>query len=470
MMLSYRRSYEGLPLLLTGLGWLWYGANAPLSLIFALPPGLMLLLSGCSLFLRLGDSRAPRFAALGGLLGTGIALPILFCGQVLPGFCLLTGSAASFLVAGMVSVRRYLPVERVPAPQLSARLAAEVAIDEAMLGTLEFTGPILIKKDPHSIGREVRAARELFQERGWLGMPAGYHREPPLLTDPHLRRRREMGIEFEQLSFTSDYEPWPDEPGRDRWLGYSANHRSHAWILRQPDPGQPWLLCVHGQGMGLPRLDFRAFRALRLWRRFGLNLAFPILPLHGPRTVGRWPRESVFRGDVLDAIHAETQALWDLRRLLTWIRAQGATRIGVYGLSLGGYTAALLASLDSHLACVIAGIPPSDLTALIGYHISPWQQRRAERAGLHFAELSEVMRVVSPLAFTPCVPGAQRAIFGAVADRLVPTRQVLDLWCHWERPALLWYQGSHLSFMLHETVTAFVEDRLRRAELIQPPH
>lgn len=471
MTLSHRRPYEALPPLLTGLGWLWYATgNTPLGLIFVLPPGLLLTLSGCSLLLHPGDSRPPRFAALGGLLGTVVALPILFWGSVLPGFCLLIGSAASVLVAGMASVRRYVSAEEAPEPKLSVRLAAEVAIDEATLGMLEFAGPILVKKDPDSIGREVRAAHELFQEQGWLGAPATYHRAPPLLTNPQLRWRREAGLDFEQLSFASDYEPWPDEPGRDRWLGYNTNHHSHAWILRQPDPGQPWLLCIHGQGMGLPRLDLRTFRALRLQRRFGLNLAFPILPLHGPRTVGRWPRESVFRGDILDAIHAEAQALWDLRRLLTWIRAQGATRIGVYGLSLGAYTGALLASLDSHLACVIAGIPPSDLTALIGYHISPRQQRRAERAGLHFAELGEVMRVVSPLALTPCVPRAGRAIFGAVVDCLVPTRQVCDLWYHWERPALLWYQGSHLSFMLHETVTAFVEDRLRQAELIQLPH
>ncbi len=466
MVLSHRRSYEALLPLLTGLGWLWYAGGAtPLGLIFVLLPGLMLSLSGGFLLLRPDDSRFSRFAALGGLLGTVAALFMLFSGSVLMDLCLLMGSATSFLVAGMVSVRRYASAEEAPAPKLSVRLAAEVAIDETMLGMLEFSLPILFKKDPGSIGREVQAAHELFQERGWLGAPAAYHRTPPALTEPELRWRRAAGLDFEQLSFASDYEPWPDEPGSGRWLGYLPNRHSHAWILRQPDPGQPWLLCIHGQGMGLPRRDLWAFQAMRLYRRLGLNLAFPILPLHGPRTVGRWPRESVFSGDLLDAIHAEAQALWDLRRLLTWIRAQGATRIGVYGLSLGGYSAALLASLDSQLACVIAGIPASDITDLIGYHISPRQRRRAERAGLHFAELGAVMRVVSPLALAPCVPRTQRAIFGAVADRIVPTWQVCELWRHWERPALLWYQGSHLSFALHKTVGTFVEDRLRHANL-----
>ncbi|HYQ90943.1 MAG TPA: alpha/beta hydrolase [Candidatus Competibacteraceae bacterium] len=469
MALSHRGSYEALLPLLTGLGWLWYAGGAtPMGLIFALLPGLMLSLSGGSLLLRSEAGHSSRFAALGGLLGTVIALPILLSGKVLMGFCLLMGSMASFLIAGMISVRRCTSVEEVPAPKLSARLGAEVAIDETMLGMLEFSIPILLKKDPGSIGREVQIAHELFQERGWLDMPAAYHRTPPALTEPHWHWRRAAGVDFEQLSFASDYEPWPDEPGSERWLGYSPNCHSYAWILRQPDPGRPWLLCIHGQGMGVPQLDLRAFRAMQLYRRFGLNLAFPILPLHGPRTVGRWPRETVFSGDILDAIHAEAQALWDLRRLLTWIRAQGAIRIGVYGISLGGYSAALLASLDSDLAGVIAGIPASDITDLIAYHISSRQRRRAERAGLQFAELGAVMRVVSPLALTPCIPRARRAIFGAVADRIVPASQVYELWLHWERPALLWYQGSHLSSTLHKTVAMFVEDRLRQAELIQP--
>lgn len=470
MTLPHRRSHEAWLPLLAGLGWLWYAAGGtPLGLIFALLPGLVLSTSGCSLFLHPGDSRSSHFAALGGLLGTVAALPILLLAGVLPGFCLLVGSVASFLAAGVASVRQCAPAEEVPAPELSVRLAAEVAIDEAILAMLGFSIPILVHKDPDPIGREVRAAHDLFQERGWLSMPAAYHQTPPALTDPQRRWRRRADLDFEQLSFASDYEPWPDEPGSDRWLSYTTNRRAHAWIMRHPDPSQPWLLCIHGHQMGLPWVDLRAFRAARLHRRLGLNLAFPILPLHGPRTVGRWGGEGVFTGDVLDAIHAEAQALWDIRRLLTWIRAQGATRIGVYGLSLGGYTSALLASLDTHLACVIAGIPLSDITALIGHHISPWQRRRAEQAGLHFAELGEVMRVVSPLALAPSVPWAQRAIFGAVADRLVPARQVRELWRHWERPALLWYQGAHLSFALHAAVTTFVEDRLRQATLVQPP-
>src|SRR3989442_416086 len=65
----------------------------------------------------------------------------------------------------------------------------------------------------------------------------------------------------------------------------------------------------------------------------------------------------------LDLVHAESQAVWDLRRLIGWIRRQAATHVGVFGISLGGYTSAVLAGIEDGLACVIAGVPPSDLIA-----------------------------------------------------------------------------------------------------------
>ena len=54
----------------------------------------------------------------------------------------------------------------------------------------------------------------------------------------------------------------------------------------------------------------------------------------------------------------------------------------------------------------------------------------------------------------------------AVADRLVPPDQVRDLWLHWQRPELVWYQGGHLSFRLHAPVRHLVKGALEKAGLL----
>jgi dienelactone hydrolase len=187
----------------------------------------------------------------------------------------------------------------------------------------------------------------------------------------------------------------------------------------------------------------------------------PVLPLHGPRTKGRRSGDGYLAGEVLDTIHAQAQAMWDLRRMLAWLRAEGATSIGVYGLSLGGYNAALLAGLEPGLACVVAGIPACDFTRLYFRHGPTVQLLEAALHGIEEHHMDEIMRVISPYSLAPRLPRERRYIFAAIADRLVPADQVRDLWRHWERPRIEWYQGAHITFGRHPQVRALIDDALR---------
>ena len=318
--------------------------------------------------------------------------------------------------------------------------------------------------DPEVYARirtEVGAALELYRERGWLEKPETFHPQPPPVADPAIRSVRLLGLRYEHLSFESEYEPDPDDPGRERWLSYTRNRRAHAWILRHSDEGRPWIVCVHGYQMGDPWIDLRAFYATRLHRELGLNVICPVLPLHGPRRMS-WRSGDGFFGDHLDTVHAEAQAMWDLRRILGWIRRDARPAIGVYGLSLGGYNAALLASLEGELACVVAGLPVTDFTRIGWRHLPPLLIRQAERLGVVRDEVQLVLSVVSPLVLSPRVPVERRYIFGATADRLVPPDQVRDLWEHWEHPRIAWYMGSHLSFRWEPEVRSLLRGAFTR--------
>jgi dienelactone hydrolase len=155
--------------------------------------------------------------------------------------------------------------------------------------------------------------------------------------------------------------------------------------------------------------------------------------------------------------------MWDIRRMLSWLRAEGASEIGLFGLSLGGYNASLLAALERELACVVAGIPAVDFTRLYFRHGPPVQLLEAELHGIEEHHMDEILRVVSPLSLQPRVPRERRYIFGAIADRLVPADQVRDLWRHWERPRIEWYQGAHVTFPRHPNVRALIDEALHTA-------
>ena len=450
--------------LVAGLAWLGLGANAGwLAFALAALPGSVLLASGVAAALWPGDSRPLQAGSLAAAAGIGLGLTFVAWAGILGGLTLVALSGAAFFTLGALSLAREIPTEDVPEQQRSLSLAGAVAVDEALLGGVVM---LALRRRRDGILREGSQAVEFFEKHGWLEKPDTYHVAPPPLEEAMLRASQSRGIEFEHLSFESGYEPHAGEPGADRWRGYESCRTAHAWVMRHAEPERPWLMCIHGLQMGWPLVDFAAFRARWLHHGLGLNLIFPVLPFHGPRGHGRISGNGFLSEQVLDTVHAFAQAGWDLRRLLSWIRSRGGTTIGVHGISLGGYTTALLASLDDGLACAIPGIPAVDFSALAWRHLPPHELRRFEREGLGRAELEQVLRPVAPLALTPKVPRERRYVYAGTADRLAPPDQVRALWSHWDQPPIHWYTGSHVSFMLHAGVHRFVKQALRDAGLV----
>lgn len=314
------------------------------------------------------------------------------------------------------------------------------------------------------INGEVRAALEFYGQRGYLDAPEEFFAAPPPLTDVTIRPIRTPGRSYERMVFDSGYEPNVGAPGRDRWLSYPANGREYALLLRHPEP-RPWLVCVHGAVMGRGLLDLTLFRAWHLHEDLGLNVVLPVLPMHGPRARGL-PQGAAFPGeDVLDDVHATAQAVWDVRRLLSWIRSQQPdSPIGLNSISLGGYITSLVASLEDGLTCAILGVPVADMTELLRRHAG-MSRTDPRRATVTLAE--PLGRMVSPLSLTPRVPMRGRFIYAGIADQLVhPREQVVRLWEHWGRPEIVWYRGGHTGFFQSRPVQRFMNAALVQSGLI----
>lgn len=364
------------------------------------------------------------------------------------------------------SWREYLAGEtpQLPIARPTVALAAEALRDEVVLLGLRARRPL---SDPEAFARihdEVVAALKFYGRRGWLDDPEGFFRAPAPLTDVEVTPVKRRNHTYARLRWESGYRPLRGEPGGDRWATYTANRRGYGLLLRHPEP-RPWLVCIHGTEMGRAALDLALFRAWYLHEELGLNVVLPVMPMHGPR--GRQlPKGAVFPGeDMLDDIHATGQAVWDIRALLGWIRAeQPGAAIGVYGLSLGGFIAALVASLDDELVCAVLGVPVADLVDLLSRH-SGMARDDPRRRTIELA--GPLGQMISPLSLTPRVPLSGRFIYAGLADQVVhPREQVARLWEHWGRPNIAWYRGGHTGFFQSRPVNRFIADALARSGLL----
>lgn len=266
------------------------------------------------------------------------------------------------------------------------------------------------------------------------------------------------------LRVASGYAPHAGEPGRERWLAHPCNDTAHVYLLEHEEP-RPWLVCVHGFAMGSPRVNMLGFPVELLYEELGLNLAFPVLPLHGPRGTALLSGGEVFAPDHLRMVHLFAQAAWDVRRLVRWLRARGAENIGLYGISLGGYVASLVASLEDGLDCVIAGIPPVDFPNLARDNEPRVMSRLSEELRVDWDLVRAVTHPVSPLAFRPRVPRTGRFIYAGVADRVVRPYQPRSLWRHWGKPEIHWFPGGHVLGVRNRTIAPFLARALAASGL-----
>ncbi|HEX9236655.1 MAG TPA: alpha/beta hydrolase family protein, partial [Actinomycetota bacterium] len=267
---------------------------------------------------------------------------------------------AAFAVGTWWRGRRPLEEGEEPVP-LTPAMVAQVALDEAVLAVMRSPRIHPSSADYQLVRSELEAALAMYEGRGWIAEPRGYHRDPEPLTDPRITRTWAAGVPHDRLSWPSLYEPYPKEPGRDRWLAFEANRRARARLIPCPEPDRPWLICIHGFGTGWPMADFYAFRVRRLARQLGLNVLLPVLPLHGARRTGGWGGQELMSVHIQNFVLGMAQSVWDIRRLIGWARRRGASQIGLYGMSLGAYVASLVATIEPDLDLVIAGAPVSDL-------------------------------------------------------------------------------------------------------------
>jgi len=428
--------------------------------------GLVIL----GLRLRRGVTRTtPRWVAGTGLLTVLAGLALATAGS------LGGGLATAVLGAGVVFTGSQLALQFDPPPSgetlpstLSAGLNAGIALDETLKLLLQLGAAVGPSRPLTDVARDVRAVAERHLEQGWVHEPHRAHLTPPALEKPDLAWIRVTGAgRVEHLRFESEYQP-NDPEIRDDYLAHQRNRTAHAYLWRQPSGPRPTLICLHGYGMGRITLDARAWDVEWLHRRLGLDVAVVVLPLHGPRAIRRRSGAGFLDTHPLWTNAAFGQAIWELRRLVGWLRSQGAPRLGVSGMSLGGYTAALFASIESRLSCAITMIPVASLTAMMRRDLSEEKRLAWDALGLTEEVLEQAWAPHAPLGYAPKVAKPGRLIVAGLADRICPPDQAQALFEHWERPAIHWFPGTHVVPIGRRATKARIEQHLRDTLLAEP--
>jgi len=298
---------------------------------------------------------------------------------------------------------------------------------------------------------------ELYGNIAESGDPARFFEAPP----PGVRVRAKRGRWLprfepddgicESVSFDSPFQPV--HPSQHKpYLRHGANRIAHARLLRHRAGGpRPTIVAIHGFTADWYLINEWVF-ALPWFYRMGCNIVFFTLPFHGPRQTRCSPfsGHGYFAGGSSRLNEAVAQSVFDFRILFDWLqREREAEQIGVTGLSLGGFTTAMLASVEDRLAFAIPSVPVVSLADLIlEWQPIGWLLRAALFSmGMDLADVRRLVAVSCPLTYPPVLPAERLMIVSGVGDRLAPPKHSRLLWDHWGRCRIHWFPGSHIIHM-----------------------
>jgi pimeloyl-ACP methyl ester carboxylesterase len=232
---------------------------------------------------------------------------------------------------------------------------------------------------------------------------------------------------------------------RVRWIG-------------EPASGRPALALVHGYLGGEPKWEQKFFPVRRL-REWGFDVAIVTLPFHGPRKDPARKGAPKFPSvDPAFNIEVWRRAIIELRELTRVAKQRGARSIGVLGMSLGGYTSALLACAEPTLSVCVPMIPLASLADFSLQHNrlpgTPSQQRE-----LH-AALERAMAPISPVHRSALIDHERMIVVAARGDRVTPPSHA-DRLAAKHDARLLSFEGGHLLQVGRARALEAVHERIR---------
>jgi pimeloyl-ACP methyl ester carboxylesterase len=326
--------------------------------------------------------------------------------------------------------------------------------DRAALGSLSFAfdrSLVVTREERERVARSAEPYRDVEPARFFAELDAADPLEPADVTTVG---RLPAGTML-AWSFRSTVE-WFEAKRRDPGLDCKENRLVPVRHWRHDAGARATVVALHGFTMGSPRVDAMVLHARR-WYDAGLDVLLMPLPLHGARTPpdARFSGEAFGSWDVGRVNEAVRQAVFDVHRVQRWLRRASTPSVGLFGLSLGGYVASLLAERSGDYAFVLPIVPAVCLATLPCRVFALSRHARSAESPMALAAMRAGHRAHSPLAAPLRVPKERILIIAGRGDGVVPPAHAHALWRHWGEPTIVWFGGSHFApFSRHAVIRA----------------
>jgi dienelactone hydrolase len=226
---------------------------------------------------------------------------------------------------------------------------------------------------------------------------------------------------------------------------HECNNTVHCEYFRPARDGKfPGVIVLHILGG-----DFELSRLFaRTLAHHDVCALFVKMPYYGPRRPPGGPTRMVGI-DPKHTTEGMTQAVLDIRRATAWLGEQAeidAKQLGVFGISLGGITAALAAEAEPRLQNVFMALAGGDVGQVgVKSPYSSLARKKWLENGGTLESFAAALRPVDPVTYAKNLHGRRLIMVNARYDEIIPPECTVSLWRSLGEPEIVWLDCGHYS-------------------------
>ncbi|MFA6560920.1 MAG: alpha/beta fold hydrolase [Verrucomicrobiia bacterium] len=223
---------------------------------------------------------------------------------------------------------------------------------------------------------------------------------------------------------------------------------------------RPVVLFLHGWNASIAYYVNYCRTGHRLARR-GIHCALVNLPYHVQRKPNRW-NEYFLTENISQTVQAVQQAVIEARIILRWLRSHHRGPVGVWGISLGGWIASILACVERELDFAILMTPAVRLDRQI------WELAFLKAMKAVFLEQGasqeDIARIAAPMLpkfHQPLLERDRILLIEALYDQFLGPETIDELWQAWGKPRIERYNHGHISILMDQGVLQTAADFIK---------
>ncbi len=227
-------------------------------------------------------------------------------------------------------------------------------------------------------------------------------------------------------------------------LDHDESNTARAYVYRRGRLGdRPVVVWVPGQYVVDLAFVPISWFTQEIVRR-GADVVLLVPPYHLERTpAGFGSGDAVFATSLADHLNVFAQELSDLRRLIAWIRGQGAKTVGGFGGSVGAMLLLRTATWERSLDFLTVFIPMIRLADVLDGPAAEPMRRRLQEEGHSVDEMKRLYAALDPTHDSPRTCPARVSVLYGRYDLVAPPPATLA-WAHaWGVTRLLGYDRGH---------------------------